>query len=72
MLISIFKADGSRGGVLPATLTLAPGIRQATDMLGVRLLFKKQMKYLEQQQDEAKQAREEARRLRSKMKNMER
>ena len=30
------------------------------------------MKYLEQQQDEAKQAREEARRLRSKMKNMER
>ncbi|KAK2502006.1 hypothetical protein MC885_010794 [Smutsia gigantea] len=34
--------------------------------------LKKQMKYLEQQQDESKQAREEARRLRSKMKTMER
>ncbi|KAG8523975.1 LOW QUALITY PROTEIN: E3 ubiquitin-protein ligase TRAIP, partial [Galemys pyrenaicus] len=34
--------------------------------------LKKQMKYLEQQQDETKQAREEARRLRSKMKTMER
>ncbi|XP_076985383.1 E3 ubiquitin-protein ligase TRAIP isoform X2 [Tamandua tetradactyla] len=34
--------------------------------------LKKQMKYLEQQQDENKQAREEARRLRSKMKTMER
>ncbi|KAB0365125.1 hypothetical protein FD754_009281 [Muntiacus muntjak] len=34
--------------------------------------LKKQMKYLEQQQDEAKQAREEARRLRSKMKSLER
>ncbi|XP_073916351.1 E3 ubiquitin-protein ligase TRAIP isoform X2 [Castor canadensis] len=33
--------------------------------------LKKQMKYLEQQQDETKQAREEARRLRSKMKTME-
>lgn len=29
------------------------------------------MKFLEQQQDEAKQAREEARRLKSKMKTME-
>ncbi|XP_032506449.1 E3 ubiquitin-protein ligase TRAIP isoform X3 [Phocoena sinus] len=34
--------------------------------------LKKQMKYLEQQQDETKQAREEARRLRNKMKTMER
>uniref|UniRef100_A0A452QSJ0 E3 ubiquitin-protein ligase TRAIP n=1 Tax=Ursus americanus TaxID=9643 RepID=A0A452QSJ0_URSAM len=34
--------------------------------------LKKQMKYLEQQQDESKQAQEEARRLRSKMKTMER
>ncbi|KAI2529674.1 TRAF interacting protein, partial [Homo sapiens] len=33
--------------------------------------LKKQMKYLEQQQDETKQAQEEARRLRSKMKTME-
>ncbi|KAM5293409.1 E3 ubiquitin-protein ligase TRAIP [Ctenodactylus gundi] len=33
--------------------------------------LKKQMKYLEQQQDETKQAREEARRLRNKMKMME-
>ncbi|XP_006171005.1 E3 ubiquitin-protein ligase TRAIP isoform X2 [Tupaia chinensis] len=33
--------------------------------------LKKQMKYLEQQQDETKQARDEARRLRSKMKTME-
>lgn len=33
--------------------------------------LKKQMKFLEQQQDEAKQAREEARRLKSKMKTME-
>nr|KAF6335924.1 TRAF interacting protein [Pipistrellus kuhlii] len=34
--------------------------------------LKKQMKFLEQQQDETKQAREEARRLRSKMQTMER
>ncbi|XP_007527323.1 E3 ubiquitin-protein ligase TRAIP [Erinaceus europaeus] len=34
--------------------------------------LKKQMKYLERQQDETKQAREEARRLRGKMKTMER
>ncbi|XP_039693729.1 E3 ubiquitin-protein ligase TRAIP isoform X1 [Pteropus medius] len=34
--------------------------------------LKKQMKFLEQQQDETKQAREEARRLRSKMHSMER
>ncbi|XP_040301334.1 E3 ubiquitin-protein ligase TRAIP isoform X2 [Herpailurus yagouaroundi] len=34
--------------------------------------LKKQMKYLEQQQDETKQAQEEARRLRTKMKTMER
>ncbi|XP_004676208.1 PREDICTED: E3 ubiquitin-protein ligase TRAIP [Condylura cristata] len=34
--------------------------------------LKKQMRYLEQQEDEAKQAREEARRLRNKMKTMER
>ncbi|XP_048190798.1 E3 ubiquitin-protein ligase TRAIP [Perognathus longimembris pacificus] len=33
--------------------------------------FRKQMKYLEQQQDETKQAREEARQLKNKMKNME-
>ncbi|XP_005410283.1 PREDICTED: E3 ubiquitin-protein ligase TRAIP [Chinchilla lanigera] len=40
------------------------------DMLSATL--KKQMKYLEQQQDETKQAREEARQLRNKMKTMER
>ncbi|XP_016058376.1 PREDICTED: E3 ubiquitin-protein ligase TRAIP [Miniopterus natalensis] len=40
------------------------------DMLSSTL--KKQMKFLEQQQDEAKQARDEARRLRSKMQTMER
>lgn len=40
-----------------------------TEMLCSTL--KKQMKYLEQQQDENKQAQEEARRLRSKMKTME-
>lgn len=35
------------------------------------LALQKQMKFLEQQQDETKQAREEARRLKSKMKTME-
>lgn len=35
------------------------------------LVLQKQMKFLEQQQDETKQAREEARRLKSKMKTME-
>lgn len=35
------------------------------------LALQKQMKFLEQQQDETKQAREEARRLKNKMKTME-
>lgn len=34
--------------------------------------LQKQMKYLERQQDESKQAREEAHRLRGKMKTLER
>lgn len=51
------------------TLAMAPEGLQASDM-GV-FAFQKQMKYLEQQQDETKQAQEEARRLRSKMKTME-
>lgn len=53
------------------TLALAPGASKQQICRGTFAL-QKQMKYLEQQQDETKQAREEARRLRNKMKTMER
>ncbi|XP_057562671.1 E3 ubiquitin-protein ligase TRAIP isoform X2 [Hippopotamus amphibius kiboko] len=47
-------------------------LQKALDKAEMLCCTLKQMKYLEQQQDETKQAREEARRLRSKMKTMER
>lgn len=52
-------------------LAMALGSSKLWVCMGVFAL-QKQMKFLEQQQDETKQAREEARRLRSKMQTMER
>ncbi|XP_050996489.1 E3 ubiquitin-protein ligase TRAIP [Acomys russatus] len=53
-----------------ATVESLKNALNKTEMLCSTL--KKQMKFLEQQQDETKQAREEARQLKSKMKSMER
>lgn len=70
MVFSIFKSRKFWGSFL-GDVRHGPWILQVTGMWGV-FAPQKQMKFLEQQQDETKQAREEARRLRSKMQTMER
>lgn len=71
MVFSIFKRRQFRGSVSPVPLAVVPGCSRRQVCWGV-FAPQKQMKFLEQQQDETKQAREEARRLRSKMQTMER